>query len=215
MVKLLCAMVGVAGSAFSVRVDENDLVDDLKKAIWEEIKEKFIHDDKFRSVVASDLQLSLAKQPVEDESGKEVVPVYRPSAEEMKEESLKWLPDEHRAALKLVKGESDDYIHALTAGEPILGSKTLTTWFYTKNNMELPSSEQVHVLVVVPEQGSSVPTVFQDGVFDHCSNPFFLQFPTVDQGGDWLEFSSLLPLTKRQALYIRSSRCSSTMSCGD
>jgi len=45
----------------------------------------------------------------------------------------------------------------------------------------------------------------QDGVFDHCSNPFFLQFPTVDQVDDWLEFSSLLPLTRRQALYIRSS----------
>ncbi|GMF43509.1 unnamed protein product [Phytophthora lilii] len=30
-------------------------------AIWEEIKAKFIHDDKFRSVVASDLQLFLAK----------------------------------------------------------------------------------------------------------------------------------------------------------
>ncbi|GMF37672.1 unnamed protein product [Phytophthora lilii] len=138
MVKLLCAMVGVAGSAFSVRVDENDLVDDLKKAIKAE------KPNDLKDVDADKLQLSLAKQPVEDESGKEVVPVYRPSAEEMKEESLKWLPDEHRAALKLVKGESDDYIHALTAGEPILGSKTLTTWFYTKNNMELPSSEQVH-----------------------------------------------------------------------
>ncbi|ETI37765.1 hypothetical protein F443_16363 [Phytophthora nicotianae P1569] len=66
-------------------------------------------------------------------------------------------------------------------------------------------STPVHVLVVVPEQGSSVPTVSQDGVFDHCSDPFFLQFPTVDQEGDWLEFSSLLPLTRRQTLYIRSS----------
>uniref|UniRef100_H3HAF1 Crinkler effector protein N-terminal domain-containing protein n=1 Tax=Phytophthora ramorum TaxID=164328 RepID=H3HAF1_PHYRM len=33
MVKLFCAIVGVAGSAFSVRVDESDSVDDLKKAI--------------------------------------------------------------------------------------------------------------------------------------------------------------------------------------
>ncbi|KAF4039824.1 hypothetical protein GN244_ATG08002 [Phytophthora infestans] len=64
---------------------------------------------------------------------------------------LKWLPDEHRAALKLAKGESDDYINALMAEEQILGSKTLATWFYTKNNMELPSSEQIHMLVKVPE----------------------------------------------------------------
>ncbi|GMF13018.1 unnamed protein product [Phytophthora lilii] len=62
MVKLFCAIVGAAGSAFSVRVDESDSVDDLKKAIWEEIKEMFIHDDKFRSVVASRLQLFLAKK---------------------------------------------------------------------------------------------------------------------------------------------------------
>ncbi|KAE9024883.1 hypothetical protein PF005_g4324 [Phytophthora fragariae] len=31
--KLFCAIVGVAGSAFSVRVDESDSVDDLKDAI--------------------------------------------------------------------------------------------------------------------------------------------------------------------------------------
>ncbi|KAE8960428.1 hypothetical protein PR003_g31704, partial [Phytophthora rubi] len=33
MVKLFCAIVGVAGSAFSVRVDESDSVDDLKVMI--------------------------------------------------------------------------------------------------------------------------------------------------------------------------------------
>ncbi|KAG3054368.1 hypothetical protein PI125_g25870, partial [Phytophthora idaei] len=33
MVTLFCAIVGVAGSAFSVRVDENNSVDELKKAI--------------------------------------------------------------------------------------------------------------------------------------------------------------------------------------
>ncbi|KAG3230466.1 hypothetical protein PI124_g24436, partial [Phytophthora idaei] len=33
MVTLFCAIVGVVGSAFSVRVDENNSVDELKKAI--------------------------------------------------------------------------------------------------------------------------------------------------------------------------------------
>ncbi|OWZ12790.1 Crinkler (CRN), partial [Phytophthora megakarya] len=136
MVKLFCAIVGVAGSSFPVDIDENETVGDLKDAI----QDKKPND--LKDVDADKLQLFLAKEPVKGEGGKEVVPVFRPSAEEMKEESLKWLPDEHRAALKLVKGESDDYINALTAGEPILGSKTLTTWFYTKNNMELPSIEQ-------------------------------------------------------------------------
>ncbi|KAG3050369.1 hypothetical protein PI125_g26450 [Phytophthora idaei] len=53
MVKLFCAIVGEAGSAFSVRVDESDSVDDLKKAIAEDQKYDF---------AASKLQLFLAKK---------------------------------------------------------------------------------------------------------------------------------------------------------
>ncbi|CAH0478548.1 unnamed protein product [Peronospora belbahrii] len=52
MIKLSCAIVGVPGSVFSVRVDEADLVDGLKKAI------------KARKVYqfpADELQLILAK----------------------------------------------------------------------------------------------------------------------------------------------------------
>ncbi|UIZ26318.1 hypothetical protein KXD40_002149 [Peronospora effusa] len=33
MVKLFCAIVGVRGSAFSISIDTNESVDDLKKAI--------------------------------------------------------------------------------------------------------------------------------------------------------------------------------------
>ncbi|KAG2784779.1 hypothetical protein PC118_g24698 [Phytophthora cactorum] len=62
MVQLFCAIVGVAGSAFEVDIDEAASVSALKEVIWGKIKEKFIHDDKFRSVVASDLKLSLAKK---------------------------------------------------------------------------------------------------------------------------------------------------------
>jgi hypothetical protein len=53
MVKLFCAIVGVAGSAFSVRVDEDDSVDDLKKAIKAE---------KMYQFPADNLQLFLAKK---------------------------------------------------------------------------------------------------------------------------------------------------------
>ncbi|KAG2801705.1 hypothetical protein PC113_g24573 [Phytophthora cactorum] len=69
----------------------------------------------------------------------------------------------------------------------------------------LLGEEVIHVLVVVPEQWTSAPIVSQDGVFDHCIHPFFSQFPTVDQVGDWLEFPALLPLTERQKLYVRCS----------
>ncbi|GMF36169.1 unnamed protein product [Phytophthora lilii] len=54
MVKLFCAIVGVAGSAFSVRVDESDLVDDLKDAIKAKNPATITCD-------AKDLQLFLAK----------------------------------------------------------------------------------------------------------------------------------------------------------
>nr|QUJ09334.1 crinkler 7 [Plasmopara viticola] len=54
MVKLFCAVVGAAGSAFSVRVDETDSVDDLKKAIKAE-NERTITCD------VRELQLYLAK----------------------------------------------------------------------------------------------------------------------------------------------------------
>ncbi|POM70106.1 Crinkler (CRN) family protein [Phytophthora palmivora] len=55
MVKLFCAIVGAAGSAFSVRVDESDTVDDLKG----KIKEKKPND--LKNVDAKNLQLFLAK----------------------------------------------------------------------------------------------------------------------------------------------------------
>ncbi|EGZ27014.1 hypothetical protein PHYSODRAFT_553734 [Phytophthora sojae] len=56
MAKLFCAIVGVAGSAFSVRVDESDTVDDLKDAI----KAKKPND--FKDIDADKLQLFLAKK---------------------------------------------------------------------------------------------------------------------------------------------------------
>ncbi|GMF38224.1 unnamed protein product [Phytophthora lilii] len=55
MVKLFCAIVGAVGSAFSVRVDEDDSVDDLKKAIKAENATTITGD-------AKDLQLFLAKK---------------------------------------------------------------------------------------------------------------------------------------------------------
>eukprot|EP00644_Phytophthora_capsici_P005623 jgi/Phyca11/12966/fgenesh1_pg.PHYCAscaffold_2_\ len=149
--ELFCAIVGVAESVFSVMIDNGETVDDLKDAIKgknEDIK-----------CPARNLQLFLAKQPVEEEGGQEVVPVYHPSAEKMKEKTYKWLPDEHRAALKLLKGESDDYINALTTREQILGSKTLATWFYENNNMEFPSNHEIHVLIV---EASSAGRLFQE-----------------------------------------------------
>ncbi|KAK1928503.1 WD repeat-containing protein 5B [Phytophthora citrophthora] len=56
MVKLFCAIVGAAGSAFSVRVDESETVDELKKAIKEAKK------NDLKDIDANELQLFLAKK---------------------------------------------------------------------------------------------------------------------------------------------------------
>ncbi|KAG2909625.1 hypothetical protein PC114_g10055, partial [Phytophthora cactorum] len=114
-----------------------------------------------------------------------------------------WLSSLTEDVKKLKKGEKTVFIEALTQEEQELQAEDpLEDVLY---RMDPPSARQIHVLVVVPEQWTSAPIVSQDGVFDHCIHPFFSQFPTVDQVGDWLEFSSLLPLTRRQKLYIRSS----------
>ncbi|KAG2787307.1 hypothetical protein Pcac1_g3458 [Phytophthora cactorum] len=172
MVKLFCAIVGVAGSAFSVRVDESDepeSVDDLKK----EIKKEKPND--FKDVDADKLQLFLAKK------------------------HGAWLDGAGAAAVTLdedgpLRGFGDQM-------DPTLWVKNAK---YFGENFQ-PGEGQIHVLVVVPEQGTSAPLVSDGGVFDRCSDPFFSKFQTVDEVNSWLQFPALLPLTERQTLYIRSS----------
>ncbi|KAG2783729.1 hypothetical protein PC112_g24729 [Phytophthora cactorum] len=174
MVKLFCAIVGEAGSAFSVRLDESDSVDDLKKAIAEDQKYDF---------AASKLQLFLAKK--DDGAGAWLT--EKDVKEGVSDTTGLKLLDAVRAEIGDV-GLSQDDVRLQVAKEEVAALKG-----------------PVHVLVVVPEQGTSAPLVSDGGVFDHCIHPFFSQFPTVDQVGDWLEFPALLPLTERQKLYVRCS----------
>ncbi|KAI9912523.1 hypothetical protein PsorP6_006517 [Peronosclerospora sorghi] len=73
------------------------------------------------------------------------------------------------------------------------------------NGKPPPKLKQIHVLVVVPKQATSSPPVSSSGVFDICTDAFFSQLTTVDRVGEWLNFSSLLPLTKLKRLSIRRS----------
>ncbi|KAG3161418.1 hypothetical protein PI126_g6450 [Phytophthora idaei] len=114
-----------------------------------------------------------------------------------------WLSSLTEDVKKLKKGEKTVFIEALTQEEQELQAEDpLEDVLY---GMDPPSARQIHVLVVVPEQWTSAPIVSDGGVFDHCSDPFFSQFPTVDEVNSWLQFPALLPLTERQTLYIRSS----------
>ncbi|GMF35614.1 unnamed protein product [Phytophthora lilii] len=140
MMTLYCVIVGVAGSAFPVDIEisEKTSVGHLKKAIWEEIKEKFIHDDKFRRVIASDLQLFLAK-------------AGRGNA---------WLSSVSDDVKKLKKGEKSALVEALTQEEKELQGESGLKKVLA--GMPLPSIDEIHVLVVVPEQGTSAPIVSQE-----------------------------------------------------
>ncbi|KAG2945144.1 hypothetical protein PC117_g8711 [Phytophthora cactorum] len=173
MVKLFCAIVGVAGSAFSVRVDESDepeSVDDLKK----EIKKEKPND--FKDVDADKLQLFLAKT---DDGA--------------------WLKS--KDLLRMRKGEIPNEVESRYMNEEL---EDPTDKICSKFPSTIPDGT-IHVLVVVPEQGTSAPLVSDGGVFDRCSDPFFSKFQTVDEVNSWLQFPALLPLTERQKLYIRSS----------
>jgi hypothetical protein len=167
--KLFCAIVGAAGSAFPVDIDTSQSVGDLKEAIKEKNSMTIPRDSK-------DMKLFLAK----------------------KDKGLgAWLTDDDSLDAVLQSGDVSSYV------------EMRVSWKLSKPSLFGSSvslgEDKIHVLAVVPDQRTSVPTVSQDGVFDHCRNSFFLQFPRVDQVGDWLDFSSLLPLTRCLALYIRSS----------
>ncbi|KAG2778972.1 hypothetical protein Pcac1_g11091 [Phytophthora cactorum] len=170
MVKLFCAIVGVAGSAFEVDIDDAESVSALKDAI----KAKKPND--FKDVDADKLQLFLAKT---DDGA--------------------WLKS--KDLLRMRKGEIPNEVESRYMNEEL---EDPTDKICSKFPSTIPDGT-IHVLVVVPEQETSAPLVSDGGVFDRCSDPFFSKFQTVYQVGDWLEFSSLLPLTRRQKLYIRSS----------
>ncbi|EGZ11331.1 hypothetical protein PHYSODRAFT_287339, partial [Phytophthora sojae] len=118
MVKLFCAIVGAAGSAFEVDIDAGASVSALKKAIKAE---------KMYQFPADELQLFLAKT-----------------------EGGAWLVSDSEDVKKLKKGEKTVAVEALTSEEKELqGESGLQK---VLKGMLKPSTDQIHVLVVVPEQ---------------------------------------------------------------
>ncbi|RAW25606.1 hypothetical protein PC110_g17978 [Phytophthora cactorum] len=99
------------------------------EVIWGEIKDKFIHDDKFRSVVASDLELFLAKK----EKGAGAWLTEKEVKEGVNDTSDLELLDVAGAPLNLV-GLSEEDMRFRVTKEDVKAKKV-----------------PVHVLVVVPE----------------------------------------------------------------
>ncbi|KAI9913240.1 hypothetical protein PsorP6_005847 [Peronosclerospora sorghi] len=147
MVKLFCALVGVKGSVFSVKIDANESVDELKDKIAEKQKYEF---------AASKLQLFLARTA-----------------------SGAWLTDDDQAAMDLKDGKVDNDLIKMMREQKnkIKTTKTLHYWLFEKNSMPQLTTDEIHVLVVVPKQGTlSPPVSSKSGVFEPCAHPFFSQF---------------------------------------
>ncbi|KAF1322370.1 hypothetical protein FI667_g11337, partial [Globisporangium splendens] len=109
-----------------------------------------------------------------------------------------WLGFRDAHVKALLAGTIPDEISDLF-GEEIDPTKKIGAVF-----AKAPANEAIHVLVVVPKQ-EVVPPVSQDAAFAPCDHEFFSQFAAVDEVDSWLEFSSLIPLTKLRRFHIRSS----------
>nr|QUJ09336.1 crinkler 10 [Plasmopara viticola] len=120
MVKLFCALVGVAGSAFSVQKDESDSVDKLKDAIKKK-KSGTIKGE------ADKLQLFLAT--TSDNA---------------------WLESDSEDVMNLKKGEQNIAIKAMTNEEKEIQGESRVQNVLV--GMPEPSTDQIHLLVVIPEQ---------------------------------------------------------------
>ncbi|KAG3100388.1 hypothetical protein PI124_g14926 [Phytophthora idaei] len=125
MVKLFCAIIGVAGSAFEVKIDDDESVSALKDAIKAKNKRTITRD-------AKDLQLFLAKTS----------------------DSGKWLRDDDPAVLELEEGKIHRDIQTMiNVGqlrptwtiEAVLSANNMTRWYG-----RAPKSKQIHVLVRIP-----------------------------------------------------------------
>ncbi|CAI5746517.1 unnamed protein product [Peronospora destructor] len=123
MVTLICVIVGVEGSAFPVDIEASESVGDLKDAIKAE------KTNALKDVDADQLQLFLAKGTDD-----------------------KWLKDDDPAARHISEKKTHSYIQQVISGEQAIATKTLKRWLFDSNNMSQPSAEQIHVLVVVPDQ---------------------------------------------------------------
>ncbi|KAG6619959.1 Crinkler (CRN) family protein [Phytophthora cinnamomi] len=125
LLSLQCAIVGQVGSSFDVEIDDGAKVSKLKKMIKRD-KPDTIKGE------ADKLQLFLAKT-----------------------EGGEWLADDDQAALGLEDGKVHEDIQAWIDGEKMKATKTLQHWLFEKNKMPQPSTDQIHVLVVVPEGAGS------------------------------------------------------------
>ncbi|KAG2760382.1 hypothetical protein Pcac1_g27649 [Phytophthora cactorum] len=153
MVKLFCAIVGAAGNAFPVNIDESDTVGDLKIAI----KEGNLDDPTLKNVAPKNLQLFLAKK------------------------GDAWLPDDDPAALELEEGKTHQDLQKVIDGEKMKATWTIEDVLIankmTKRRKRAPKSKQIHVLVVVPpeEKTSSPYAVIAATLFQHI----FLNVPST------------------------------------
>ncbi|KAG3075564.1 hypothetical protein PI124_g20497 [Phytophthora idaei] len=121
MVKLNCASVGLVECAFSVQIGDGDDPEVLKN----EIRANKSND--LQKVDANELKLSWPRR----------------------EKASGW--ERGRCCAGVGEREMPKQIEEMIDRTHIIPSKTLKDWLFTRNNMDQPSSGQIHILVVTPK----------------------------------------------------------------
>lgn len=134
MIRLVYKVVGDKGEVSSLHIDSHAWVAELKEMIAAKERRKITCD-------ASDLRLFLAKQ-------KRLVPATHGAVESQPEEQWEWMPYDHATRKALQHGERPD-IKAIIEGKRMLAASEIGDVLAT-DRLPLPSSDQVHILVVLP-----------------------------------------------------------------
>jgi Crinkler effector protein N-terminal domain len=182
MVKMFCSLVGQKGSAFSIKIKENNLVVDLKDAIKRK-KERTITCD------ADNLQLFLGKQS-----------------------EVTWLDSSTNDVEKLKNGEINALINDLTHEAKELREEFGLDKVLEGMPVPKTKEIHILVVVPEVDQGQwgkertrKKARTRTTALDIPCEDPFFKNIRTATERNGWISFQENIPSTTLKNLYIRES----------
>ncbi|RLN98162.1 hypothetical protein BBJ28_00027199, partial [Nothophytophthora sp. Chile5] len=157
--KLFCALLGVPGNVFSVKISNKETTDDLKMAIKAKAPEV--------TCAEQHLQLYVARDPIKGDADRG-----------------EWLRDEDESLLTstLQSGEVDGAVKALLGGTAPMKATGMLQSIFDKLKMPPPSTDQIHILVQLPS-----PTAEQSGEGASVLGPAIKRLRTASSRGDHAE----------------------------
>ncbi|RLN88633.1 hypothetical protein BBJ28_00026311 [Nothophytophthora sp. Chile5] len=157
--RLFCALLGVPGNVFSVKISNKETTDDLKMAIKAKAPEV--------TCAEQHLQLYVARGPIKGDADRG-----------------EWLRDEDESLLTstLQRGEVDGAVKALLDGTAPMKATWDLESVFNELKMPPPSTKQIHILVQLPS-----PTANQSGEGASVLGPAIKRLRTMSSRGDHAE----------------------------